>query len=84
MLFDLAKDEAEVHNIAAQHPKEHKRLFGEMMEYLESVGARMPKKNPDFDEAAYKASENYEKIKAYGPFAGSRPLAEDETVSGRE
>lgn len=78
LLFDLAKDEAEVHNIAAQHPKEHKKLFGEMMDYLQSVGARMPKKNPDFDEAAYKASETYEKIKAYGPFEGSRPLAEDE------
>ena len=43
----------------------------------------MPKKNPDFDEAAYKASETYEKIKAYGPFKGSRPLAEDEVAKGK-
>jgi arylsulfatase A len=80
MLFELSTDEAEVHNIADKQPEEQKKLFDEMMGYLKSVGTRMPKKNPDFDEAAYKASETYEKIKSYGPFVGSRSLAEDEVI----
>ena len=78
MLFDLAKDEAEVNNIATQHPDNHRALMNEMMRYLKEVGARIPKLNPGYDAKAYRASETYEKIRQYGPFEGTRPLAEDE------
>lgn len=78
MLFDLAKDPGEVHNIAAKHPTEHKKLFGEMMAYFEKVGARIPKANPDHDPALYKNAKEYEKRMMWGPFKGSRPLEADE------
>ena len=78
MLFDLETDEAEVHNIATQQPRQHQRLWREMMRYLDEVGARFPKKNPNFDAAVYQKSETYEKRLPYGPFEGSRPLEDDE------
>ena len=81
MLFDLAKDPGEVRNIAGDHPREHKRLHGEMMDYLKRVGARMPKPNPDYDPAKYRAAKEYEKRTAWGPFEGRRPLDEDERPS---
>ena len=77
MLFDLAKDEGEVNNIAADHPDEHKRLFDDM-NYFRKVGARIPKKNPDYDPDAYKKAKEYAKRTAWGPFAGTRKLDEDE------
>lgn len=81
MLFDLAKDQGEVHNIAADHPREHEQLHGELMDYLERVGARMPKPNPDFDPAVYRSDKGYEKRKTWGPFTGRRPLDDDERTS---
>jgi len=44
MLFDLAADQGEVKNIAKDRPKEHKKLYDEMMRYIDRVGARKPKK----------------------------------------
>ena len=78
MLFELSKDMGEVHNIALGHPEEHRRLFDEMMSFFDKVGARIPKRNPNYDAAAYKASKEYDKRVQWGPFAGSRPLEEDE------
>ncbi len=81
MLFDLADDEAETTNIAGKFPERHRELFDEMFRYFDEVGARLPKRNPDFDEAAeeaWQASEGYRKIAPYGPFAGRRELGEDE------
>ena len=78
MLFDLASDEGEVHNIAGRQPQIHQQLWGELMRYLKQVEARIPKRNPDFDREAYEASETYEARLPYGPFEGSRPLEEDE------
>jgi arylsulfatase A-like enzyme len=78
MLFDLSRDEGEVHNIADRHPQTHKRLYDAMMGYLDEVGARMPRLNPDYDPAAYKAAKGYEQRVLWGPFEGSRPLEEDE------
>ena len=78
MLFDLAADEGEVHNIARSDPQEHQRLWREMMRYLKQVEARIPKKNPDFDREAYEASETYADRLPYGPFEHSRPLEDDE------
>ncbi len=78
MLFDLSNDMGEVHNLAKQHPVEHKRLFDEMMGYFKKVGARIPRPNPDYDADVYKRDKNYEKRMAWGPFEGRRPLDEDE------
>lgn len=81
MLFDLAGDEGETTNIAAKRPEVHRALFGEMMRYFEQVGARIPKKNPDFDEEdrkALEATREFQKIAPYQPFEGRRELAEDE------
>ena len=83
MLFDLATDEAETTNIADQFPKRHRELFDELFQYLAKVEARIPKLNPDFDEAAkaaYHNSDEYRKRAMYGPFAGQRELQADEQV----
>lgn len=78
MLFDLSKDEREADNIAKACPEEHRKLYGEMMQYLKQVGARIPKPNPAYDAAVYKKDKNHAKRVAWGPFEGQRPLDEDE------
>ena len=78
MLFDLGADEGEVVNIADRNYVEHKELFEGMMGYFKEVGARIPKENPDFDPEHYKATKEYETRVAWGPFKGSRELADDE------
>jgi arylsulfatase A-like enzyme len=78
MLFDLSKDPGEVSNIAKQNPETHKKLFGEMMNYLKSVDARFPKENPNYDPKAYKMDKNTEFRIKWGPFDGQRTLDEDE------
>ena len=78
MLFDLAQDMGEVHNIAPVHPEEHRRLYNDMMRYFDKVGARIPKRNPNQNAAAYSNAKEYEMRVQWGPFAGSRPLEEDE------
>ncbi|MEX0988375.1 MAG: sulfatase [Bacteroidales bacterium] len=80
MLFDLAEDEGEVKNIAKEYPGVHQKLYNQMMSYLEAVGARIPKMNPDYDEKEYnKARFSDDRIK-WGPFEGERPLEEDEVL----
>jgi arylsulfatase A-like enzyme len=81
MLFDLSRDIGEVSNIARNDPKERQRLFDEMMRYLNTVGARLPKENPNYDPESYKAQKEYARRVAYGPFEGRRPLDEDERSS---
>jgi len=78
ILFDLAADVGEVKNIAKERPEEHKRLYDEMMRYLDHVGARKPKINPDYDEAVYRKAKEYSKRVMWGPFEGTRPLEDDE------
>lgn len=78
MLFDLSKDIGEVNNIAAQHPEQHRKLYTDMMTYFEDVGARMPKRNPEFDAEIYQQDKEYGKRKNWGAFRGTRPLEEDE------
>lgn len=81
MLFDLSKDAGEVHNIARSHAAEHKQLYDEMMSYLESVNARIPKTNPNFDPAVYQKSKEYPIRMKWGPFEGQRTLGDDEILS---
>ncbi|MGB0372287.1 MAG: sulfatase-like hydrolase/transferase [Opitutales bacterium] len=78
MLFDLARDPGEVFNIARQHPEVHMQLFEKMMTYLNDVGAKFPKPNPDYDPEVYKNGKSYKKQILWGPFEGQRPLEEDE------
>lgn len=78
MLFDLSKDIGEVNNIAQRHPAVHRRLYDDMMAYLKEVGARFPKKNPDYDPAAYRKAKNADLRAAWGPFEGERALEDDE------
>jgi arylsulfatase A-like enzyme len=78
MLFDLSSDEGEVKNIASEEPEEHMALFNEMMRYLGEVGARIPKKNPEYDPEVYKQANGYDNRLKWGPFKGERPLEEDE------
>ncbi|MGB0767379.1 MAG: sulfatase-like hydrolase/transferase, partial [Phycisphaeraceae bacterium] len=68
MMFDLAKDPGEVHNIALSHVDEHKQLFDEMFSYFKRVKARLPKPNPDFDPMVYQADKQYDDRVRYGPF----------------
>ena len=78
MLFDLSQDAGEVSNIATTHPEEHKKLFDEMMSYLETVGARIPMVNPDYDADIYRKAKEYEQRITWGPFEGQRALDDDE------
>ena len=78
MLFDLKADQGEVKNIAKERPKEHKKLYDEMMRYIDQVGARKPKKNPNYGEAVYKKAKEYSKRVMWGPFEGTRPTESDE------
>ena len=78
MLFDLSADDGEVVNIAAEKPEEHQKLYNEMMQYFQKVGARLPKPNPNYDVDAYNKAKEYESRKIWGPFTGARPLEEDE------
>lgn len=78
MLFDLSGDFGEVSNIARQHPETHKRLHDEMMSYLNEVGARFPKTNPNYDPEFYRQLKNYQEHQMWGPFEGRRPLEDDE------
>jgi arylsulfatase A-like enzyme len=78
MLFDLAADEREVKNLAAEMPDVHQKLFSQMMRYFNEVGARLPKGNSHFEEEVYKQADRYETRVKWGPFKGERPLEDDE------
>jgi arylsulfatase A-like enzyme len=78
MLFDVSQDIGEVSNIAKEYPQIHKKLHDEMMSYLKEVGARFPKKNPNYDPVFYKQLKEYKERTQWGPFEGKRPLEEDE------
>lgn len=78
MLFDLQNDIGEVKNIAPVNPVKHDMLLKEMMNYLQKVGARLPKENPDYDPAVYKLANEKSKRVMWGPFKGERPLESDE------
>ncbi len=78
MMFDLEADPGEVNNIAKLHPEKYKQLLDELMGYLTSVNARIPKMNPDYDPEVYKALDDYELFVRWGAFEGKRPLEDDE------
>jgi arylsulfatase A-like enzyme len=55
-LFNLSTDLEEQHNLVMKHPEIAERLHGELFDYLNSVGARFPRKDPLYDaqkEQAY-------------------------------
>ena len=78
LLFDLSDDIGEVKNIAKRHPEKHKKLYDEMMRYLEDVGARFPKVNPDYDPEIYRMDRKTKERIQWGPFEGRRTLDDDE------
>ena len=51
MLFDLSKDLGEQHDLAKERTSDVAALSQRMNDYLKSVGALMPTKNPNFDPA---------------------------------
>lgn len=78
MLFDVSADIGEVTNIAKQHSKTHAKMYDEMMHYLEEVGARFPKVNPEYDPDVYRKNKDFKKRNMWGPFEGRRALEDDE------
>ena len=78
MLFDLDEDIGEYRNVARSRPIKHDMLFREMITYLDKVGARLPKNNPNFNPAAYQQVKEYDMRLMWGPFGGERPLEDDE------
>jgi arylsulfatase A-like enzyme len=78
MLFNLNNDRGEFRNVAPMYPIKHDMLYREMMSYLNQVGARIPKDNPDYDPAVYQAADEYDKRVLWGPFEGERLPEPDE------
>tara|TARA_R110002049_G_scaffold50370_3_gene143174 strand:- start:230252 stop:231481 length:1230 start_codon:yes stop_codon:yes gene_type:complete len=78
MLFDLSNDMGEVHNIAATHADEHQQLYKQMMGYFEQVGARIPKRNSNYESEVYQNAKEYDQRVQWGAFEGSRSLDDDE------
>lgn len=54
-LYDLAADESETRNLAAEQPAKAKELAEKLAAWRERVGAQMPEKNEPFDRALYEA-----------------------------
>jgi arylsulfatase A-like enzyme len=50
-LYDLKRDIGERHDLAAERPEEAARLRERLARWRESVGAQMPRPNPDYDPA---------------------------------
>ena len=48
-LYDLKRDIGERHDLAAERPNEAARLRNQLARWRESVGAQMPKLNPNYD-----------------------------------
>ncbi len=48
-LYDLKRDIGERHDLAAERPVEAARLYKQLARWRESVGAQMPKPNPNYD-----------------------------------
>lgn len=78
MLFDISADIGEVTNIANNQPRTHKKMYDEMMHYLEEVGARFPKVNPEYDPEVYRENRDFKRRNMWGPFEGRRALEDDE------
>ena len=53
-LYDLAADIGETRNIAAADPGRAESMLAELKAWRASVGARMPRPNPDFDAALHR------------------------------
>lgn len=60
-LYDLEKDVEEKNNVAAQQPEMVNQLWSELEQWLESVGARLPRPDPRYDEELEK--QRYERIR---------------------
>lgn len=57
MLYDLGKDIAEEHDLAAASPNVVLALDNRMMDYLRSVGADMPRPNPNYVEGGERSGD---------------------------
>jgi arylsulfatase A-like enzyme len=58
-LYDISSDISEKNDLAEANPDIVRKLHDELMDYLESVGARYPVKDPEYDpEAEAKYMEN--------------------------
>lgn len=53
-LFDLSADAGETKNLAKDEPERTATLLAELRAWRKRVGARMPKPNPNFDEALHR------------------------------
>jgi len=78
MLFDVSVDIGEVTNIARRQPQIHEDMYDGMMHYLEEVGARFPKVNPEYDPDVYREHKDFARRTIWGPFEGRRTLEDDE------
>jgi hypothetical protein len=52
-LFDLDADPGETRDLAASHPDRAAALARRLADWRQSVGAQMPRPNPNFSESAY-------------------------------
>jgi len=78
MLFDVSVDIGEVTNIARRQPQIHEDMYDGMMHYLEEVGARFPKVNPEYDPDVYREHKDFARRTIWGPVGGRRTLEDDE------
>lgn len=52
-LYNLANDQEEQHDVAAEHPDRVKAMHAKLMAFLEETGAQFPDPNPNFSEERF-------------------------------
>ncbi len=81
MLFDLANDPGEFHNITQVYPELAASLWSDLDNYLESVDARRPRDNSAAyladDGKQFEADDNSDRRDAFAPFEGSRKPSQE-------
>jgi len=82
MLFDLANDPGEYHNIQPQESALADALYADLTNHLAETGARIPLDNSaSYNPTAFQAAPEYAVRVKWGPFIGTRTPETDESAT---
>jgi hypothetical protein len=81
MLFDLASDPGEYHNITPAKPAIAQALYSDLTNHLAVAGGRIPADNStNYNSTVYEAADEYDTRVVNGPFIGTRTPEADEAA----